>query len=134
MTHRISVLLFLAASLSWGQSTATIVGRVSDASGAVIAGAKVTARNTVTGLERTTSSNEAGDYELPLLPITGAYTLTVSKEGFQSQESTGIALQVDQRARFDFGMRVGSVSERVVVEAAGSGRQHGIGRDRTGYR
>lgn len=114
-----SLLLFpvLAAATLWAQSTATIVGRVSDTTGAVIAGAKVSARNAVTGLERVTTSNESGEYEFPLLPITGAYSLSVSKEGFQTQEQTGIELQVDQRARFDIALKVGNVSERVVVEA-----------------
>ena len=115
--HRISFIV-AAASLSslWAQPTATIVGRVADATGAVIGGAKVTARNAATGLERATTTSDTGDYEMPLLPITGAYTLSVSKEGFQTQELTGIVLQVDQRARFDVTMKVGSISEKVTVE------------------
>ena len=117
MHRSICILAVLASATLWAQSTATIVGRVSDTSGAVIAGAKVIVRNTVTGLERTASSNESGDYELPLLPITGAYSLSVSKEGFQSQEETGIVLQVDQHARFDLAMKVGNVAEKVTVEA-----------------
>ncbi len=115
--HRISIFV-AAASLSslWAQPTATIVGRVADATGAVIGGAKVAARNAATGLERSTVTGDTGDYELPLLPITGAYTLSVSKEGFQTQELTGIVLQVDQRARLDVAMKVGSISEKVTVE------------------
>src|SRR6185503_1021144 len=50
-----------------------------------------------------------------LLPITGAYTLSISKDGFQTHELTGIVLQVDQRARFDLALQVGSVSERIIV-------------------
>jgi outer membrane receptor protein involved in Fe transport len=108
--------LLLATAPVWAQSTATIVGRVSDPSGASVSGAKIAARNTVTGLERTTLATDSGDYELPLLPITGVYTLSVSKEGFQTQELTGIELQVDQRARLDVTMKIGSISERIVVE------------------
>ncbi len=131
--HR-SIFLFLAVASTtiWAQSTATIVGRVSDASGAVIAGAKVTVRNTVTGFERSSSSNESGDYELPLLPITGAYSLSVAREGFQTQEQTGIELQVDQHARFDISLKVGSVSGESGRRGAGSRYQHGIGRNRAG--
>jgi hypothetical protein len=110
------ICLLLATAPVWAQSTATIVGRVTDPSGATVSGAKVTARNAVTGLERTTLATDSGDYELPLLPITGVYTLSVSKEGFQTQELTGIELQVDQRARLDVTMKIGSISERVVVE------------------
>src|SRR5712691_1720085 len=115
--HRPTLLYFFLAIIPvWAQSTATIVGRVTDPSGAVVSGAKVSARNTVTGLDRATVVNDIGDYELPLLPITGSYTLSVSKEGFQTQELTGIVLQVDQRARLDVTMKVGSISERIVVE------------------
>lgn len=117
--HRLTgLVLFLAAASAWAQPTATIVGRVSDPSGAVMAGAKVSARNTDTGLERSTLTTETGDYELPLLPITGSYSLSISKEGFQTEEFTGIVLQVDQHARIDATMKVGNVTERVSVAAA----------------
>lgn len=111
-------ILFLlsVASLAWGQSTATIVGRVTDPSGAVLAGANVTARNTSTGLERSTLTTQSGDYEIPLLSITGVYTLSVSHDGFQTKELSGIQLQVDQRARFDVALTVGSVSEKIQVQ------------------
>jgi hypothetical protein len=93
------------------------VGRVTDPSGAAVSAAKVSARNTETGLERSTLTTDTGDYELPLLPITGAYSLSIAKAGFQTEEFTGIVLQVDQHARFDVALRVGSISERVLVEA-----------------
>jgi outer membrane receptor protein involved in Fe transport len=112
-----ALFLFWTAAITWGQSTATIVGRVTDPSGAAVSGAKVTALNTDTGLERSTLTGEAGDYELPLLPITGAYSLSVAKTGFQTGEFTGIVLQVDQHARFDVALKVGSISERVQVQA-----------------
>ncbi|MDQ2900818.1 MAG: carboxypeptidase regulatory-like domain-containing protein [Acidobacteriota bacterium] len=99
----------------WAQSSATIVGRVSDPSGATVGGATVTARNIATGLERSTVSGESGDYELPLLPVTGSYSLTISKTGFSPQELTGIVLQVQQQARFDVTLKLGSLSEKVIV-------------------
>ncbi len=104
------------ASIVWAQPTATIVGRVTDPSGAVLGGAKVAARNVATGLERNTEATSTGDFELPLLPITGSYTLRISHPGFQVQEFTGITLQVDQRARFDAVMTVGAVTETVTVQ------------------
>ncbi len=110
---------FLMASLLWAQPTATIVGRVSDQSGAVVGGATVKAKNVSTGAERSTTTSENGDYELPLLSITGSYTLTVTRDGFQIQEIKGLTLQIDQRARIDVTMTVGSVTERIsVTEAA----------------
>jgi hypothetical protein len=112
---RILLLLSIVLPAAWAQATATIVGRVTDPSGAVLAGAKVMARNTQTGLERATQSTQTGDFELPLLPIVGVYNVSISHAGFQVQELTGITLQVDQRARFDVTLTVGAVTERVTV-------------------
>lgn len=112
---RIFALLAIAVP-SWAQSTATIVGRVSDPTGAVFSGAAVAVRNLSTGLERSTVTTDSGDFELPSLPVSGTYRLTVSKTGFQNQELNGIVLQVDQRARFDITMKIGSVTETVQVE------------------
>jgi hypothetical protein len=79
--------------------------------------AKIAIHNTATGLERSATSGERGEFELPLLPTTGAYSLSVSKDGFQTQEFTGIVLQVDQRARYDVELKVGNLSEKVSVTA-----------------
>jgi hypothetical protein len=99
--------------------TATIVGRVTDATGAVVQQVTVSAVNTATGLERHTITSDSGDFEIPLLPITGGYTLTASKPGFQTQQISGIVLQVDQQARFDIKLSVGNVSQKIeVVESA----------------
>src|SRR5689334_19932509 len=94
-----ALFLSLATTMIWAQPTATIVGHVTDPSGAAVSGAKVTARNTDTGLERSAVSGDTGDYELPLLPVTGAYSLSVAKAGFQTGEFSGIVLRVDQHAR-----------------------------------
>ncbi len=119
MQNFVRSLLFLACLVPvCAQSTATIVGRVTDPSGAVLPGAKITARNLSTSLERTTVSSDSGDFEIPFLPIGGSYTLTAGRDGFQTQELSGIVLQVDQRARLDVVMKVGSVSEKIVVEDA----------------
>ena len=113
-----ALLGMICTTVAWAQSTATIVGRVSDSSGAVLSGAEVKVYNTATGLERSVQSGDTGDYEFPLLPITGAYRLTVAKEGFKTQEKTGIELQVQQQARFDVILDVGNVSDRITVEAS----------------
>ena len=119
MQHFVRSLLFLACIVpSWAQSTATIVGRVTDSTGAVLPDAKITARNLSTSLERVTVTANSGDFEIPFLPIGGSYTVTAVKEGFQTQDLQGIVLQVDQRARLDVVMKVGSVSERITVQDA----------------
>ena len=112
------LLLLTLSAAAFAQPTATIVGRVTDPTGAVVEGAVVTARNSATGVERSTVTTATGDYEIPLLRITGSYALVVSKNGFQTQEQTGIVLQVDQRARFDIVMNVGAVAEKITIEAA----------------
>jgi outer membrane receptor protein involved in Fe transport len=116
--YRFTGLLLLTTAVIWAQPAATIVGHVTDPSGAAVSGATVTARNTNTGLERSVVSGDTGDYELPLLPVTGGYSLNVSKPGFQTAEYTGIVLQVDQHARLDVALKVGSISEKVQVEAS----------------
>ncbi|MBI3646900.1 MAG: carboxypeptidase regulatory-like domain-containing protein [Acidobacteriales bacterium] len=111
----VSLFVLAFAGTCLAQPTATIVGRVRDATGATIPGAGVTTKNVDTGQVRTTITTETGDFELPLLPITGSYTLTISKDGFQTHEVGGITLQVDQRARFDVTLNVGSTTERITV-------------------
>lgn len=107
----------LFSSLAWADPTATILGRVTDPSGSSIAGAAVVVRNEATGIERTTLSTGTGDFEVTLLPITGRYTLTVSSQGFETQRISGIQLQVDQNARFDVSLRIGSITQTVTAQA-----------------
>lgn len=121
MKLHLKVLCFiiLTSAVAVADPTATIVGRVTDATGAVVQQVTVSAVNTATGLERHTITSDSGDFEIPLLPITGGYTLTASKPGFQTQQISGIVLQVDQQARFDIKLSVGNVSQKIeVVESA----------------
>src|SRR5690242_264119 len=111
------LLLFFLGTLAFGDPTATILGRVTDPSGAAIAGAAVKVRNEATGIERSTLSTASGDFEINLLPITGRYTLSVSSQGFETQQISGIPLQVDQQARFDVALKIGSVSQTVTAQA-----------------
>ncbi|HEU0184556.1 MAG TPA: carboxypeptidase regulatory-like domain-containing protein [Blastocatellia bacterium] len=99
--------------------TATISGQVRDASGAAIPGVRVSARNVQTNIEREAVTSENGDYTIPLLNI-GEYQVSVEKQGFKRAVQTGLVLQVDQKARLDFSLQVGQVSESVEVTAATS--------------
>src|SRR5580704_12010073 len=72
-------------------STGTLLGIVKDTSGAVVAGATITARNTDTNSSRTFTTGEDGTYRIPALP-TGSYELRVEHEGFQTQIQTGLTL------------------------------------------
>lgn len=111
-------LLFLAASCLQGQqTTASLLGSVTDPSGAAVAGVAVRATNLATNVSREAVSDASGAYSIPVLPA-GNYRLTVSREGFQQQKVESVTLQVDQAARLDFTLRVGNVTETVNVSAA----------------
>jgi len=112
-----SAVLFIFASLPAFAQEATIVGTVTDQSGAVVANAKVTATNTETGVARTITTNEAGQYVLPGLHI-GRYDLKAEASGLKLAEQKGLVLQVGDRTRVDFAMQVGAATESVTVEAA----------------
>ncbi len=96
------------------ETTATIAGQVQDASSAGIAGAKVTARNIQTGLERSVTTSENANYTIPLLPI-GTYEVSAEKANFKRVVETGIVLEVDQHARVDFKLPVGAATDSVQV-------------------
>jgi len=107
----------LAASAAYSQSVrGTILGTVTDASGAVVRGAKVTATQTTTGLTRTELTNGEGEYSIPQLPV-GPYTVTAEQAGFKKTERSGIELRVDDKLRIDLSLALGQVSETVAVEA-----------------
>ena len=95
-------------------SRGTILGHVSDPSGAAISGTKVTATNVNTSLANTFTTNAVGDYVFVNL-IPGIYELTVEAQGFKKARSTGLILEVDQTLRQDFALAVGTVSEEVTV-------------------
>lgn len=107
----------LLAAASFAQTTSTsIVGTVTDSSGAAVQGAKVTATQVRTGLKREDLTSATGDYSFPLLDV-GEYSLTVEMSGFKAVNRTGIQLQINERLRADFTLQVGQVSERVEVTA-----------------
>jgi len=108
--------LLLVSSL-YGQTTGTIVGLISDPSGAAVANATVTATNTGTTFVRKGLTNSDGEYLIPSLPI-GGYQVTVNATGFKEFTQTGITLQVAQNARVDVKLQLGTVTESVSVSAA----------------
>ncbi len=97
-------------------TTGSIVGKIEDASGAVLSGVKVQIRNSATAEMREASTAESGDYTAKLLQP-GVYEVTVSAQGFKTGVRSNIILQVDQTVRADFRLSVGSTSETVQVSA-----------------
>ncbi len=112
----LATLLLLAAPLGFAQTTATIVGRISDPAGAVVAGAAILVENTGTGLPVKVSTGSGGEYAVPNL-VPGPYRVTASAPGFKTRVTDGLALSVNQTARVDITLEVGDVATRVEVEA-----------------
>ena len=102
-----SLFMFLVCSVALGQDiSAKITGTVTDASGAVISGATVTATETSRGTVYPTQTNAAGVYYLSPLPI-GDYTLSVTASGFSTVQHPAFSLAMNQTARVDVAMTVG---------------------------
>lgn len=93
-------------------------GVVTDASGAVVADADVTAKNTATGTEAKTRTNSDGLYSFPRLQP-GSYQLTIEKQGFKRQEFQEVIIQIGQDAVIDAALQAGLATETVTVTAAG---------------
>jgi outer membrane receptor protein involved in Fe transport len=106
--------LLSAVSLSAQSFRGTILGTATDAQGAVVAGATVTAKNLGTGLERTTETSADGSYALPELPI-GTYTVTITLVGFRTFVASGVVVDVAEERRVDAAMKPGQVSTKVEV-------------------
>ena len=106
----------IPVAVARAQSTGSIRGTIIDTTGAVVEGASVTAASTATGLTRTEQSNGSGIFVFPDLPI-GAYTVEVSKTGFQTQHLQNIQLLTGQVLGLDINLAVGSQSLSVDVDA-----------------
>ncbi|MGZ4813112.1 MAG: outer membrane beta-barrel protein [Terriglobales bacterium] len=118
MKLRLTLAFLLCGAVSLAAQTfrGTILGTVSDTSGAVLSGATVTARNTGTGLQRTTHTSADGSYSIPELPI-GRYDLTVSQQGFQTAVTHVVDVNVTTERRVDTQLKPGAVNERIEVSA-----------------
>ena len=113
-------LLLLLAVSSWLRAqtvTSTLEGRISDATGAVIPEASVTALNADTGLKRTVTANAVGEYQIGGLPP-GDYTVNVEKQGFQNSAKK-IHLDLAASGNLDFALAPGQVQTQVEVQDVG---------------
>jgi len=114
----LAIILCLSPQPASAQAVSgTILGSVTDATGAVVVGAKVTLAHTATGLVRTVVTDSAGEYIAPSLPP-GVYTVSAEMAGFRRVSLTNVQLGVDQKARIDLTLEVGQTGETVQVEAA----------------
>jgi hypothetical protein len=108
--------LLLTSSAYAAEVTASLLGTVRDASGAVVTGANISLTNTQTNVTKKTESGTDGEYSFTLIPV-GQYRLTVERTGFRKYVQEGIILQVNQAAKQDISLQVGAQTE--VVEVTG---------------
>ncbi|MGB8261445.1 MAG: TonB-dependent receptor [Terracidiphilus sp.] len=114
----ILAVLLATAGLAFGQAgaTGTILGTVTDSTGAIIPNVKITVTNTATNVAFHTVTSSAGDYYAPSLNP-GTYSVSAESKGFQKSVTTGFKLDVDQKIRVDLALRPGAVTETLEVTA-----------------
>ena len=122
--RHLSIPLICAAALAVSASPAaaqslfgSILGTITDNTQAVVPHATVKILSLETGAVRTVTTDTAGDYQAPALPV-GNYEISCELPGFKRAIISGIKLEVDQRARIDIRLEVGSIDQKVQVTAA----------------
>jgi Carboxypeptidase regulatory-like domain len=110
----ILIITLLPRSLAAQAVTGTILGAITDSSGAVMPGATVTLTNTGTGLVRVVNTDSNGEYTVPSLP-TGHYAVKAELSGFKTVTVPDVDLGVDQHVRINVRLEIGTVQESVTV-------------------
>jgi len=109
--------LFLLPSYTWAQEvTASIVGTVVDPSGAAVSGATITARDLDRGTVLATTTNDAGAFNIPGVPV-GKYQVKAEAKGFQTVINQAFTVTLNQTARLNLQLRIGQTTETVEVSA-----------------
>jgi hypothetical protein len=113
-----ALLLLLTAGPGYSQAVnATLLGSVTDSSGAIVPNAKVTVTEVNTGVNRSGQTNESGNYTFPDL-APGQYSITVELSGFKKETRKDIALTVNSSTRIDVQLTPGNITETVEVTGA----------------
>src|ERR1700759_2014019 len=113
------LLCLIATTPAFSQATAdgAVVGVVTDASGAAIPGATVTASNKASNTERSTTTNSAGEYRFDLLPP-GSYVIRAVASGFSSTATSPLSLQVGSTITANMPLQPGGVNTTIEVQAS----------------
>src|SRR5580698_4830447 len=97
-------------------SSTTLVGTVTDSSGAVVPGAKVVAVQDATKVAFKGQTSSSGNYTLPYVAV-GTYTITVEAPNFGTSVHTNVLVEINQTVRTDFALTVGTVTNEVTVSS-----------------
>ena len=116
--QRLLILLALISALAYGQvgTQGSLVGTVSDKSGAAVAAAKAEITNVDTGLTQSATTDGSGNLEVLALPV-GRYKVSITSPGFKTWILPEVSITVGARARISPVLEVGQVSEEVSVTA-----------------
>jgi hypothetical protein len=110
-----TIVLAFSAPVRAQAVNATLLGAVTDSSGAPVGNAKITITETNTGISRTSQTNESGNYVVPDLPP-GTYTVTAELSGFKRASRPAIDVVVNTSGRVDLVLQPGNISETITVE------------------
>ncbi|HLJ49550.1 MAG TPA: carboxypeptidase regulatory-like domain-containing protein [Bryobacteraceae bacterium] len=111
----LATLALISTALAYGQAVnATLLGTITDSSGAAVPNAKVTVTETNTGINRTTSTNESGNYTVADMPP-GKYSVIVEQTGFKRAERSGLDVVVNTTTRVDLTLQPGQITETINV-------------------
>src|SRR5437867_5338281 len=116
MYRGILLVWLLAGAVAAQETRGTILGRVTDPTGAVVPNASIRANNVATGVSSVAKSNAAGNFTLPYL-LPGTYTLQAELAGFKKSVREGIEIRVNDTVEVNIELTVGNVSESVEVSA-----------------
>ena len=116
MAKRAFFVFFATALFVFGQSTGVIQGKVTDVSGAAVPKATVTVRNSDTGEQRVISTDQAGLYVAPSLPV-GRYQVSVKAAGLQPTTANDVALTVGSTVQQDFSLAVATATQTVEISS-----------------
>ena len=116
VTRCFLVTLSFAAALHGQAVNGTVVGSITDASGAVVPNAKVTATEVNTNLARTGTANESGNYSFANIPP-GKYNVTVEQSGFRKATRENVDVTINSTVRVDLQLQPGQITEQITITA-----------------
>lgn len=112
-----ALVLVALSGLAWGQAvTGSLLGTITDSSGASVPGAKIAITEINTGISRTSQTNDSGNYVFPALEP-GTFRVSVEKAGFRTAVKEGVSVLVNTSIRADLTLQPGAVNETVTVTA-----------------
>ena len=116
------LILSIAAPLLGQQTTATLVGTITDSSSSSLVRTQVSVRNLQTNLTRETQTDDTGNYTVPFLPV-GSYAVIAKMKGFRQAKVESVLLVAGQTGRVDFRTEIGDATQTMEVQATAIAQQ-----------